>query len=57
LCRKINNIFHPEDLLKSSTNSVNETWKNEIQGYLLLPFMELKEVVDLKNIVVVQNFP
>jgi len=43
--------------MKSSTKLVNETSKNEIQGYLLLPSMELKEVVDLENIVVIQKFP
>jgi len=30
---------------------------NEIQGYLLLSSMEIKEEVELKSIVVVQNFP
>jgi len=30
---------------------------NEIQGYLLLSSMEIKEEVELKSIAVVQNFP
>jgi len=42
--------------LKTSTNFVSEPLKNEIKGCLLLSFVELKEVVDLKNIEVVQKF-
>jgi len=41
-------------LLKPSENPI---LKNKIQGYLLLSSMESKEEVNLKNIVVVQNFP
>jgi len=46
-----------ENLLKSPTNSKSEPSSNEIQGYLLLSSMEIKEEVELKNIAVVQNFP
>jgi len=46
-----------ENLKKSPTNSKSEPLRNEIQGYLLLSSMEIKEEVELKNIAVVQNFP
>ena len=46
-----------ENLLKSPTNSKSEPLRNEIQGYLLLYSMEIKEEVELKNIAIVQNFP
>jgi len=57
-CAEKSIIFpNPENLLKSHTNSKSEPLKNEIQGYLLLSSMEIKEEVELKNIVVVQNSP
>jgi len=45
-----------ENLLKSPTNSKGEPLMNEIQGYLLLSSMEIKEEIELKNITVVQKF-
>ena len=57
-CAKKSVIFpKSENLLKSLTNSKSESLRNEIQGYLLLSSMEIKEEVELKNIVVVQDFP
>ena len=57
-CAKKSVIFpKSENLLKSLTNSKSESLRNEIQGYLLLSSMEIKEEVELKNIVVVQNSP
>jgi len=57
-CAKKSMIFpNSENLLKSPTNSNSEPLRNEIQGYLLLSSMEIKEEVELKNIAVVQNFP
>ena len=46
-----------KNLLKSPTNSKREPLMNEIQGYLILSSMEIKEEVELKSIAVVQNFP
>ena len=57
-CAKKSEIFpNSKNLLKSPTNSKSEPLRNEIQGYLLLSYMEIKEEVELKNITVVQNFP
>jgi len=44
--------------LKAFTNSVNETLKKEIQGYMLFSTTALKEMVNFKkkNIVVDQKF-
>jgi len=50
-------ISNLETLLKPSTDLKNPAWKNKIQEYLLLFSMESKEEINLKNIVVVQNFP
>jgi len=57
-CAKKSVIFpNSENLLKSPTNSKSEPLRNEIQGYLLLSSMEIKEKVKLKNIAIVRNFP
>ena len=57
-CAKKSVIFpNSKNILKSPTNSKSEPLRNEIQRYLLLSSMEIKEEVELKNIAVVRNFP
>ncbi|XP_020208439.1 uncharacterized protein LOC109793388 [Cajanus cajan] len=46
-----------KDLSISLSKPIPKFSWGKVQGYLILSSMEAKEEVDLKNIVVVQNFP
>jgi len=54
-CAEKSVVFSNHEILLKP--SENPNLKNELQGYLLLSSMESNEEVNLKNIVVVQNFP
>ena len=54
-CAEKSVVFSNHEILLKP--SENPNLKNELQGYLLLSSMESNEEVNLKNKVVVQNFP